>query len=196
MSGLIDLSQSIYLSQSLALGALTIGGLVFGFGMILTRGCGARHLVLAAGGNLRSLIVLLSLGLSAYATLRGILAVPRTWIAPIANISIESADQSLVTLASASLAVDADDLLAIVLVALVLIFALALVRIGWQTPIRWSLGVGVLIGLLVPASWYVTGVLGFDEFEPSRLESLTFTAPVGNSLQYLLTYTGERACPR
>ena len=48
-------------------------------------------------------------------------------------------------------------------------------------------------GALVPAAWYLTGVLAFDEFEPVRLGSLTFTAPVGNALQYLMTFTGASA---
>ncbi len=36
---------------------------------------------------------------------------------------------------------------------------------------------GVAIGLIIPAGWYITGVVGFDDFEPMRLESYTFTGP-------------------
>jgi uncharacterized membrane protein YedE/YeeE len=50
---------------------------------------------------------------------------------------------------------------------------------------------GVIIGLVVPAGWYVTGVVGFDDFEPVRLESYTFIAPTAESLQYLMTFTGS-----
>jgi uncharacterized membrane protein YedE/YeeE len=37
----------------------------------------------------------------------------------------------------------------------------------------------------------VTGVVGFDDFEPVRLESYTFVAPTGESIQYLMTFTGS-----
>ena len=41
------------------------------------------------------------------------------------------------------------------------------------------------------AGWIVTGVLGADEFNPVPLASITFVAPVGESLQYLMTFTGS-----
>ena len=50
---------------------------------------------------------------------------------------------------------------------------------------------GVVLGLLVSGGWYVTGVMGFDEFEPVPFESLTFIAPVGNAINYLMTWTGS-----
>ncbi len=50
---------------------------------------------------------------------------------------------------------------------------------------------GIVIGLIIPAGWYVTGVVGFDDFEPVRLESYTFIAPAAESLQYLMTFTGS-----
>ncbi len=42
--------------------------------MVLANACGARSLVLLAGGNLRALLVLLCLGLAAQASLTGVLA--------------------------------------------------------------------------------------------------------------------------
>ena len=54
-----------------------------------------------------------------------------------------------------------------------------------------SILAGVTIGLIIPAGWYVTGVVGFDDFDPVRLESYTFIAPAGESLMYLMTFTGS-----
>jgi uncharacterized membrane protein YedE/YeeE len=48
----------------------------------------------------------------------------------------------------------------------------------------------MVIGVLVPLGWLITGVVGADEFEPVPLVSFTFIAPVGHSLQYLMTFTG------
>ena len=58
---------------------------------------------------------------------------------------------------------------------------------GWAE----NASAGVVIGLIIPAGWYVTGVMGFDDFDPVRLESYTFIAPTGESLMYLMTFTGS-----
>jgi hypothetical protein len=52
---------------------------------------------------------------------------------------------------------------------------------------------GALVGLAVVAGWAVTGIVGFDEFEPTQLQSLSFVAPVGEGLQYLMIFTGVSA---
>ena len=51
---------------------------------------------------------------------------------------------------------------------------------------------GVAISLIIPAGWYITGVIGFEDFEPSRLESYTFTAPTAEGFMYLMTFTGTK----
>ena len=49
---------------------------------------------------------------------------------------------------------------------------------------------GIVVGLATMAGWIVTGVLAADEFNPVQLASITFVAPMGESLQYLMTFTG------
>lgn len=186
----VDVSDSIYLAASLGWLPLIVGGVLFGIGMILARGCGARHIVLLAGGNLRSAVVLSVLGITAYMTLRGILAVPRTTLEELGTLDLNTygfASQSIVELSGGSLMVPA-----LIVVALVVLSASVLLRPGAERRLTPAL-TGLGIGLLITAGWYVTGVLGFDEFEPVRTESLTFTAPVGNAIQYLMTYTGASA---
>ena len=61
---------------------------------------------------------------------------------------------------------------------------------AWRAAAWGHLAAGVGIGLLIPLAWIVTGLLGADDFDPVPLEALTFTAPVGEALQYLMTYTG------
>jgi len=77
IAGIVDLGRSIYLTPNLGwLGAI-IGGGLFGFGMTLAGGCGNKTLVRVGGGSLKSLIVMLVLGIFAYMTLRGFIAVAR-----------------------------------------------------------------------------------------------------------------------
>ena len=52
---------------------------------------------------------------------------------------------------------------------------------------------GLTIGVVVAAGWYVTGVIGNDEFEPVPLASLTFVRPLGESLVYLMVFSGATA---
>jgi len=49
---------------------------------------------------------------------------------------------------------------------------------------------GVVIGAMIPVGWWITGILGNDEFEPTALNSFSFVNPSGESLQYLMTFTG------
>src|ERR1700693_2573714 len=51
---------------------LEVGGLLFGFGMTLSSGCGSKMLIRVGAGNLKSLVVLIVLAISAYMTLKGL----------------------------------------------------------------------------------------------------------------------------
>src|SRR5690606_38611779 len=78
--GLVDLGRSIYAGASLGWLGAAIGGLLFGFGMVLAGGCGSRTLVRLGAGNLKSLLVVLMIGIAGYATLRGIIGPARLWL--------------------------------------------------------------------------------------------------------------------
>ena len=188
---IIDLGESIYLSPNVMWLSLIVGGLLFGFGMVITRGCGGRHLVLAAGGNLRSWVVITVLGLSAYATNRGILALPRTWFEEAGSLQFSETSQSISALIAGP---EGASSAALVIAGLLLALGIAAVfRLRGVQGIAGGVAAGIVVGLIIPLGWYVSGVLGFDEFEPIRPASLTFTTPLGNGLQYLMTYTGAAA---
>lgn len=184
----IDLNQTLYRQNSPALPLIFTGGLLFGIGMTLANACTARSLVLLGTGNLRSLVVLLVLGISAYMTLSGVLAPLRVALEQDLRIGLPA--NSLPGLLTV---VGVPDNLASGLVVSALILALLSFCLGHrpfrQSPRHW-LG-AVLIGLLISAGWGITGVMGADDFEPVRLASLTFVAPVGESLQYLMLSTGS-----
>ncbi|MBV5323804.1 MAG: YeeE/YedE family protein, partial [Rhodospirillaceae bacterium] len=50
----VDLSSARQLAATGSLSGALIGGCLFGVGMILTRGCASRLLILSANGNLRA----------------------------------------------------------------------------------------------------------------------------------------------
>ena len=87
-AGLIDLSKSIYTGAKVSWLSAIVGGFLFGFGMTLASGCGSKTLIRVGGGNLKSLVVLVFLGVAAYMTLRGIFGVWRaTGLDPSASTS-------------------------------------------------------------------------------------------------------------
>ena len=87
--GLFDLGQSIYLTTNFGWLGYLLGGLLFGIGMTLASGCGQRTLVRLGGGNLKSLVVMLFLGLTAYTTMRGLLALVSIIIGSALTMKVE-----------------------------------------------------------------------------------------------------------
>src|SRR3989344_7077932 len=99
--GYVDLGKSIYLSANLGWLGHALGGFMFGVGMTLGGGCGQRTLVRVGGGNLKSLVVMLLMGITAYMTLRGLLAPVRINVIETASLDLAArniSDQSMATL--------------------------------------------------------------------------------------------------
>jgi len=171
-TGRLDLSKAVVLPTSLFWGGALLGGAMFGVGMTLTGGCGTRLLVLSAGGNLRSVVSFLIFALVAYATIRGVLAPARAALMGASSVNL--ARQTLPLAVGAAF------------------IGLALAVIVWRRVPARHLVAGALIGLLVPAGYLATGVLGADDFEPVTVESINVTRGGGDALVYLLTFTGAK----
>jgi hypothetical protein len=192
-AGMIDVSKTIYQTPNLGwLGAI-LGGFLFGFGMTMTGGCGNKTLVRIGGGNLKSVVVFLVMGVVAYMTLRGLTGLLRVEIENAANVDLARMGlktQGLPDILGGLVGASGEPLRWTVAVAV------ALGLMAWcfkdadfrRSPL--NLAAGVIIGLLVPAGWWITGVLGFDDFQPTPLASFTFVAPSGETVQYLMTFTG------
>ncbi|MDE2093622.1 MAG: YeeE/YedE family protein, partial [Burkholderiales bacterium] len=75
--GWLDAGNSLYGGPKVAWLSELVGGVMFGFGMVLASGCGSKTLVRIGGGNLKSLVVFVVLGVAAFATIKGITAVAR-----------------------------------------------------------------------------------------------------------------------
>ena len=191
-AGLIDLGKSIYLQGPLVWAGAIIGGLLFGFGMTLAGGCGNKTLVRIGAGNMKSLVTFLVIGLFAYMTLKGMIGLGRVQLEAATNISVagQAANQGLpALLAALGLSESLARWLVVGLIGgglLVFCFKDA----EFRTAPADILG-GLIIGLMVPAGWWITGVLGADDFDPTALSSFTFVAPIGDTMMYLMTFTGS-----
>jgi len=194
-NGVIDIDQSIYLTPNFGWLGYLAGGFLFGVGMTLASGCMNRTLVRVGGGNLKSVVVLIIIAVTAYMTMRGLLAEVKTNVFDVTNVDLSArqvSDQGIGTLLGASMGAENPALIQKIVAALfaggLIIFALK------GKELRGSFNnilAGVVIGLAIPAGWYITGVVGFDDFDPVRVESFTFTGPAGDGLMFLMTFTGS-----
>ncbi len=166
--GLISFEEHRYLAADLPWLAIVLGGLAFGAGMVLTRGCISRLTVLTGTGNLRALTVLAIFAVVAHATLKGVLAPLRTALGSVTAPLGEAS--SLAGLPGGAW------LWTGLIVAAVLLFT---ARSGAKPA---TLLMGGLIGALVPLAWVGTGYVLYDEFDPIAMESLSFTLPSSETL--------------
>jgi uncharacterized membrane protein YedE/YeeE len=177
-SGLLSLSDARILASPGSVSGAVLGGLLFGVGMVLDRGCSSRLLVLAASGNLRALISGLVFAVVAQMSFHGWLAPLREYLAGLwvtpggANIQI----------------LDALGLPSGAGVVLGLAFAAVALWIAWRNRV----GFGVLfmasgVGFAVALGWWITHALGQVSFEPVGVESITFTGPSADTLMFFLT---------
>ncbi|GMQ91404.1 MAG: YeeE/YedE family protein [Gammaproteobacteria bacterium] len=192
----VNLTKSIYLSMNFGwLGAL-FGGFTFGVGMTLGSGCGQRTLVRVGMGNIKSLIVMVTLGIFALMTLTGFIALFRiNWVEK-ANIDLTESfamknqgfSDLLMKIFPFENIATAQWILAAIFGGGLILFAI--LNSDFRKNFN-NILAGVTIGLVIIGGWYITGALGFDDFEPIRLESFSFVAPIGNSINYLTTFTGS-----
>jgi len=186
--GTVDLGKSIYLQSSFSAPVMFLGGLLFGYGMVLSNGCGSRALVLLGRGNLRSFVVVIVLGIFAEMTLKGLVAPAR-----IAGVQLSQVTIKMVSVPSVLSSFGLTESLARMLAASVISAALIIFAFA-HAPFRKSFGqvvAGIAIGFLVAAGWYATGYLGNDDFNPVPVTSLTFIAPIADALQYVMLSTGS-----
>lgn len=190
LAGLVDIGKASYLTPNLGWAGYILGGLLFGYGMTMAGGCGNKTAVRLGAGNLKSLIVFVVMGLTAYITARGIIGVARIELDKTA-IDLKAmgiASQGIpALLASAGLDEATARLVAVGAVGGGLLLFCLKDRNFLASPVH--LFSGLAIGLIITGGWAVSGIIGGDEFDPQPLTSFTFVGPTGDSLQYLMIFT-------
>ncbi|MFU8882208.1 MAG: YeeE/YedE family protein [Rhodobacterales bacterium] len=165
-AGWISFGDHRLMAGDLPVLAIIAGGLLFGAGMVLTRGCVSRLTVLTGSGNLRAALVLVVFAVVAHATLKGVLAPLRT------------------TIGSVTIALDSTALPGAPLFWAGLIGVVALIVALRSGNSLGMLALAALIGALVPLGWVGTGYVLFDDFDPIAMESLSFTSAAADALFY------------
>lgn len=173
--GWVDFGDHRFMTSALPLAAIVAGGLMFGAGMVLTRGCISRLTVLSATGNLRAVTVLAVFAIVAHATLKGVLAPVRTTLGALTVDLGETV--SLATLPGGAPLWTA-------------VLALAALAVALRSGNRALPLIGAAtLGLLVPLGWAGTGFVLYDDFDPVALQSLSFTSPWADTLFWTVAST-------
>jgi uncharacterized protein len=198
-AGLLAPDKTLYSSTRWLWLSAVVGGGIFGFGMVLASGCASKALVRVGGGNLKAVVVVVVLGVAAFATLKGLTAVWRTQsvdrvahdFGTQANLGAWSAQAFGLGPAAA---------------ALIPGLAIGALLIGWAFAGKGflranNLLAGVGIGSAVLAMWWVTGHLGHIAEHPqtleetflatnsTRAEALSFVSPIAYTLDWLMFYS-------
>ena len=154
-----------------------VGGLIFGAGMVLARGCSGRLLVLAATGNLRSVVSGLIFAVVAQMSLSGILSPFRD---RIASLWITDGGRNMDLLATIGLP-SYSGLIIGVLIAILALFLSRRNEIG-ASRLIFASGVGFAVAM----GWVLTYSLSQVAFDPVQIESATFTGPSAHTLMFFL----------
>jgi len=172
-------SVSRFIAQPGSVSGAVLGGLCFGAGMILTRGCASRLLVLSANGNLRALLSGLVFAVTVQATIGG-------WLAPLRNTLGQvwpldgGASRDLLQLSGIGSAGG--------LVISCLVFLVGLIFFARHHTGRWALGLGAIVtGLTIAMGWGFTQAIASASFEAVAVQSLSFSGPSAEWLMRVLS---------
>ncbi|MEN8893188.1 YeeE/YedE family protein [Planktotalea arctica] len=182
--GLLDAGQAFYLTQPFSVLASILGGLTFGYGMALAGNCGFGAIARLGGGDLRSFVIVLVMGVSTYVVLSGPLAALRVWAFPQSGV----AD----TPAGIAHGLGAYTGLSPIAIGLA-IGALICGAAFWRGPLLRapkSAFWGAVVGLAIVSGWAGTSWVANAGFDGLPVVSHTFSAPVGDAMLYAMLSSG------
>ncbi len=200
-AGQIDPAKTLYASSRFIWLSALVGGLMFGFGMVLASGCGSKTLVRIGGGNLKSVVVFVVMGVAAFATLKGITAVAR--VATVDRVAMDFAGNAALPNWLAP-ALGLGPAAAGLIVALVIGLALVIWTFFGRDFLHFdNLLAGFGIGGVIVAMWWVSGHMGYVPEHPEtlqeaflatnsgRAEALSFVSPVAYTVDWVMFFSDK-----
>lgn len=184
-AGLLDLEQTLYLDRNWNPLSNIFGGLLFGYGMALAGNCGYGALARVGGGDLRSLLIVLVMGISAYVTLGGPLSAIRIWAfgqpeqpTDIPSIAHFLGDQTSLSAETIGISIG------------LLILGLTFLNRDLRRSHSYALW-GAVAGVAIVSGWAGTQWVASNGFDATPVLSHTFSAPIGETVLYAMTSSGN-----
>lgn len=173
----MDVGATRQIAATGSISGALVGGLLFGAGMIMTRGCASRLLILSANGNLRALLSGLIFAVTAQAALGGALA---PWREAISSWWTVDGGNTRNLLTLTGVGPWGGLTFGLVWLVAALFFS---VRSGWGFW-KWVGGIGA--GLMVAAAWGFNYAVSKNSFEVVPVQGLTFSGPSAEWLMRVL----------
>lgn len=180
LAGGLDIGAVRQIAAPASLSGILVGGFIFSVGMVMTRGCPTRLLVLAATGNLRAVVAGLVFALAVQASISGALAPLRSAISGWWMVD-PGPTRNLLSAVGLGPAAGLVAGLALMAVAVAL-----LARQRERQTHRWGWIGGLGVGLAVTAAWAFSQAVARVSFEPVQVHGLTFSAPSAEWLMRLV----------
>ncbi|WP_054309561.1 YeeE/YedE family protein [Mesorhizobium sp. 1M-11] len=186
--GWVDTASSFYVRSDFAWIGAIAGGIAFGFGMALVGTCGFGALVRLGGGSLRSLIVLLVLGLAAMSTQKGLIAQARVALSDAYALDLSPmGGQSLGAIASFWSGSDVSLAVAAVVAGGMLVWIFSDSSYRRHTG---SIVTGLIVGLVIAFGWSATTYASQHSFDVVQIEAGSFVVPIADTMLQVVTFTG------
>lgn len=180
--GAVDLTGSRALEARGSLSGAVLGGVMFGIGMVLARGCASRLLVLSATGNLRAMVTGLVSVVTAQAAWQGALEPVRMVLSGLVTIEGGSARDWMARLGGGTAA----------RLGFATIWFLAALVFAWRGQVgRWGWIGGIGAGLAVALAFFTTSQLGVAAMETGAARGITFSGPSAEILMRILAPAGR-----
>lgn len=169
--------------------SIIVGGLMFGVGMALVGTCGFGTIVRLGGGDLKSLLVFLVLGFSAFMAASGPTALFHLWFIHPFTLQGDLVSDPRIHVMLSKLTGAASTLFPPLIALALILWVLSSSTFRSQPRrIAW----GLIVGLVIASGWVGTGYLAHDAFDPQPMVSYTFIYPVGMTLMYAMTSTASQ----
>jgi hypothetical protein len=194
-----DTANPPYLTANFAWPRNILGGILFGIGMTLGSGCGNKTLIRLGGGNIKSLFVLLSMGVMAYLMIFTNFSYTAflSWMEPafvdLSTMGVENQGLgSVIAYAAGSDPQTTTTVVAAILGGLLVLWAF--LSSDFRGSFDNILGGFVVAAVVIAAWWVTTGELGQNLLEEAEMmderpfaigaQSFTFVQPSGHLLRW------------
>ena len=177
-TGIVDAGSTYYLSINWLPWASVVGGLMFGYGMALAGNCGFGAVARLGGGDLRSFVIVLVMGVSTYVVLSGPLAPLRDMLFPQSAVLPGDLPPGIAHAAAHWTGLSSTAIGLAIGFAVTAISASSRAFLDSPKSALWA----VLVGIAIISGWAGTSWVANTGFEALPVVSHSFAAPLGESI--------------
>lgn len=177
-AGYINGGDTYYLSIKWLPWASVVGGLMFGYGMALAGNCGYGAVARLGGGDLRSFVIVLVMGVSTYVVLSGPLAPLRDMLFPQSAVLPGETPPGIAHATAQWTGIPATTIGMAIGLGILVFSGTARVFLESPKYAVWA----VVVGIAIISGWAGTSWVAQTGFEALPVVSHSFAAPLGESI--------------